>query len=141
MDYVVVSGDTIQITFPGLIIPPIAAPLPLVGTGIHKASGQIVCVVGDEYPVAIRSMVPYTKGSFVTPGSGKIWLTLAPQHQTQKTKCGGKPLLLKGGTLQAKFIAMTPAMQPSPAGPVPDPVPVVSGTAQFITRNTKVRAA
>jgi hypothetical protein len=35
---------------------------------------------------------------------------------------------------------MAPAMQPTPAGPVPDPVPKKPGMAKFITTNFLVKA-
>ena len=40
----------------------------------------------------------------------------------------------------AQFQVVAPAMQPTPAGPIPDPVLLKPGTAQFITTNVSVRA-
>jgi hypothetical protein len=62
-----------------------------------------------------------------------------PTNLTQQTS-NQKPVLIKGSTFQALFTVQTPATMPSPGGPVPDPLMVKQGTAQFITSNTIVKA-
>jgi hypothetical protein len=54
---------------------------------------------------------------------------------------GGKPALLKGATFQAMFNVTVPAMQPTPVGPIPDPVLVKPGIAQFITSTVNVQVS
>jgi hypothetical protein len=77
---------------------------------------------------------------FVTPGTVSVSITLQPSNKTQVAQDSGKAMLLKGQTFQVKFSVQSPAMQPSPTGPVPDPVSVKMGTAQFITTNTIAQA-
>jgi hypothetical protein len=48
--------------------------------------------------------------------------------------------LIKGTPFVAEFTVMAPAMQPTPAGPVPDPVAKKPGMAEFITTNVLVKA-
>jgi hypothetical protein len=63
-----------------------------------------------------------------------------PANLTRKTTNGGKPLLLRGGTFQAMFTVASPAVQPTPTGPVPDPQIQKPGTARFISTNQIVEA-
>jgi hypothetical protein len=141
-DIVIRTGDMVQITIPPpTIVPAIQAPVPLVGSSTNvTVVGTLVCLEGDELPPVLRVPLPYTAPPFVTPGMGTLTLTLMPNNKT-RTTTNGKPLLLKGGTFQAKFSVSAPAMQPTPTGPVPDPVSVKPGTAQFISTNQIVKAS
>jgi hypothetical protein len=69
-----------------------------------------------------------------------LTVTLLPANLTVKTTNGGKPLLLKGSTFPAMFTVESPAMQPTPAGPVPDPEVEKPGNARFISTNQTVTA-
>jgi hypothetical protein len=66
---------------------------------------------------------------------------LMPTNLSSLTKATGKPALLKGSTFQAMFSVSSPAMQPTPAGPVPDPVAVKTCQAQFVTSTTNAKAS
>jgi hypothetical protein len=70
---------------------------------------------------------------------GTLKVILLPTNMTAFST-NQKPILIKGATFQAIFNVTAPAMQPTPAGPVPDPVLVKPGTAQFITTNVAVKA-
>jgi hypothetical protein len=70
---------------------------------------------------------------------GTLSIMLAPLNLSKKTQ-NGKPIILKGATFQASFAVSSPAMQPTPAGPVPDPVMTKPGTCQFITTNINTQA-
>ena len=59
---------------------------------------------------------------------------LLPTNLSKQTQ-NGKPIMLKGATFNATFDVSAPAMQPTPAGPVPDPVMTKPLTVQFITTN------
>jgi hypothetical protein len=75
------------------------------------------------------------------PGSGTLKIAaLAANQKARHTQTGGKPVLLKGAMFTAKFEVQSPAQQPTPGGPVPDPSPQYSGQGQFITTNLKVSA-
>lgn len=141
-DFVIRMNDMIKITItPPAIVPMLQAPIPLIGSGTTVlVGGQPVCLVGDEMPPSIKVPMPYTAPPFVTPGMGTLMVMLAPNNMTKKT-IQGKPMLLKGATFQATFSVSAPAMQPTPTGPVPDPVMSKPGTCTFITTNINVQAS
>ena len=141
-DFIIKSGDMIQITIsPPAIIPSIVSPVPLIGTGAPNSTNHLqICVLGDELPPPLRGPLPYTAPPFVTPGMGTLRVTLTPANQSAQTRVGGKPALIKGSPFMAVFTVTTPAMQPTPAGLVPDPLLVKTGQAQFITTTTNARA-
>jgi hypothetical protein len=140
-DFVIVTGDMIQVTIaPPAIVPQLVAPVPLIGTSQKvMVGGKPICLEGDELPPALKAPMPYTAPPFVTPGTGTLEVTLMPNNKTLQTD-NGKKILVKGATFIAKFNVQTPAQMPTPTGPVPDPVAVKPGTAQFITTNVQVKA-
>ena len=131
----------VQVTItPPAIVPQLMAPVPLVGSSQNLVvGGAPACLEGDELPPALKAPMPYTAPPFVTPGTGTLQLTLTPTNKTIMTE-NGKKILIKGQQFIAKFNVQTPAQQPTPAGPVPDPVAVKPGTAQFITTNVMTTA-
>lgn len=140
-DYVIATGDMIQITIPPpAMVPQLMAPIPLIGSSSNvQINNMTACLQGDELPAAIAGPLIYTAPPFVTPGIGSITIILMPTNLTIQTS-NQKPILLKGATFQAVFNVQSPAMMPTPAGPQPDPVMVKPGTAQFITSNRVVTA-
>jgi hypothetical protein len=141
MDFIICNNDMIQITpTPPMICPSLTAPIPLVASGLSTVNNMAVCLEGDELPPALKSPVPYMSGAFVTPGMVSVSITLQPANKTKVAQDSGKAMLLKGQTFQVSFSVQSPAMQPSPTGPVPDPVASKTGTAQFITTNTIAQA-
>ena len=140
-DFIIRTGDQLRVTIPPpAIVPVLAAPVPLEGSSATlSVCGMTACLLGDELPDELRQPLEYTSGSFTNPGTGTLSLTLAPANTTQQTR-NGAPILIKGGPFTATFTVVTPATQTTPAGPVPDPVAVKTGSAQFITTNTTVRA-
>jgi hypothetical protein len=139
-DFVIRTGDLIQITIPSAVIPALQEPVPLRGSAESvTVSGLSACLSGDELPEMLRAPTAYTAAPFTVPGSGTLTLTLAPSNLTVTTR-NGKPLLIKGSPFTAAFTVAEPATQPTPTGPVPDPLTEKTGTAQFITSNETVRA-
>lgn len=140
-DFIIRTGDMIKITIPPpAIVPMLEAPVPLEGSSeTVTVVGMPACLVGDELPMELREPLPYTAPPFTTPGMGKLTLTLLPDNQTLLSK-NGKAILIKGSEFVATFTVETPATQVTPAGPVPDPVDVKPGTAQFVTTNATVKA-
>jgi Contractile injection system spike tip protein len=140
-DFIIKTNDMIKITVPPpTIVPMLQAPVPLLGTSTNVTVGTApICLQGDELPPALRAPMPYTAPPFVTPGVGTLTIILAPDNLSKKT-VNGKPIILKGATFQVSFAVSAPAMQPTPAGPVPDPVLTKPGTATFITTNMTVQA-
>jgi hypothetical protein len=140
-DFIMKTGDMIQITItPPTIVPMLVAPVPLVGTSTSlMVNGALACLLGDELPKAISGPLPYTSPPFVTPGMGTVSVTLTPTNQTMLSQ-NGKVILIKGQQFVAKFTVTAPAMQPTPGGPVPDPVATKPGTAQFITTTINAKA-
>lgn len=141
-DVILRTGDLIQVTIPEpAVVPVIEAPVPLIGSSTNViVLGMPVCLQGDELPPVLRVPLVYTAPPFTVPGTGTLAVTLLPPNMTQKTTNGGKVLLIKGGTFEAMFTVEEPAMQPTPAGPVPDPVVEKPGTARFISTNETVTA-
>ena len=141
-DLVLRTGDLVRVTIdPPAIVPVLEAPIPLLGSGGSvQAAGLSVCLLGDELPDLLREPLAYTAPPFEVPGMGTLTLTLLPENLTLLTRCQGKPLLIKGAAFTALFTVEEPAMQTTPAGPVPDPVAEKPGTAMFITTNETVRA-
>jgi hypothetical protein len=140
-DFIIKTGDMIRITiFPPAVVPPLAAPIPLIGTSTDMTVGNMpVCLEGDELPPPLKAPLPYTSPPFVTPGMGTVSVTLTPMNKTMMTKAG-KAILIKGTPFVAEFTVSAPAMQPTPGGPVPDPVAKKPGMAEFITTNVQVKA-
>ena len=143
-DSVILHGD--QVTF----LPAFGAAIVVVRPGAMEGSGKMtvngkkVCVRGDEKQLSIPNCM-YTAGSFVTPGMGTLQISaLGPDQLSKKTQLDGKPLVLKGSNLVAKFVVKTPAQQPPapPAipNPVSDPMPEYPGSGSFITTNTRLKA-
>jgi hypothetical protein len=139
--FIIRSNDMIQITVPPpAVVPQLAAPVPLIGSGTTVlVGGQPVCLEGDECPPAIKGPLTYTAPPFVTPGTGTLQIELLPDNLTTKT-VQGKAIILKGATFFATFNVKTPAQQPTPTGPVPDPLMVKDCTCQFISTNMNTQA-
>jgi hypothetical protein len=142
-DVLIKTGDMLQVTVPPpAVVPQLAAPIPLLGTGATVlVNHQPICLQGDELPIALRGPLAYTAPPFVTPGIGTLTVTLMPDNLTLRTTAAGKPALLKGTMFMATFNVTLPAMQPTPVGPVPDPVVVKPCQAQFITTTINATAS
>jgi hypothetical protein len=140
-DFIIKTGDMIRITIvPPAVVPPLMSPIPLIGTSTNlTVSNMPVCLEGDELPPMLLAPLPYTSPPFVTPGTGTVSVTLTPMNKTLLTD-NGKPILIKGTPFIAEFTVMAPAMQPTPVGPVPDPVAKKPGMAEFVTTNVTVKA-
>ena len=141
-DSVIKTGDLLQVTIPEpAIVPALEAPVPLTGSSTNvTVAGVPVCLLGDELPMELRVPLAYTAPPFTIPGMGTLMLMLMPDNLTRKTTNGGKPLLVKGGSFTAMFTVETPATQPTPTGPIPDPEVEKPGTARFVTTNVTVAA-
>jgi len=141
-DFVLKTGDMLKVTVtPPAVVPMLVAPVPLVGTGApNSVNSMPICVQGDELPSMLRVPMPYISPPFVTPGMGTLTLALTPSNLTIQTTVANKPALIKGAPFTGSFNVTVPAMQPTPAGPVPDPLVSKPVTAQFITTNVTVRA-
>lgn len=141
-DFVMRTGDLVKITIPPpAVIPTLEEPVPLEGSGESVTiDGMAVCLLGDELPEFLAEPMAYTAPPFGIPGMGTLKLTLTEANMTVITR-SGKPLLIKGGPFIAMFTVTEPAQQPTPAGPVPDPMLEKPGTAEFITTNEFVIAS
>jgi Contractile injection system spike tip protein len=139
-DFIIRTGDLLKVTIPLAVVPPLQVPVPLVGSGTNVlVQARPVCLPGDELPAALAGPLPYTAPPFITPGIGTLTL-LAPNVTTQ-TSSGGRPILIKGQPFGAQFTVEEPATLDTPDGPLPDPVGVKPGTAEFITTNATVTAS
>lgn len=141
-DCIIRTGDRLRVTIPPpTVVPVLQLPVPLVGSGTNVlVQAMPVCLLGDELPVELAGPLPYTSPPFIVPGTGKLTLTLQAPNVTARASSRGKPIVIKGQPFPALFTVETPATLPPPDGPVPDPVEVKAGTAEFITTNTTVTA-
>lgn len=141
-DFIIRTGDMVRIMIdPPALVPMLEAPIPLEGSAENVLVNEMsACIVGDEMPPELMEPMAYTAPPFTVPGMGSLMLTLLPDNITVQTVADG-PLLIKGGPFIALFTVEEPAMQPTPAGPIPDPVVEKPGTAEFITTNETVTAS
>jgi len=138
VDLILIDGDR------AIFLPTFGAAVVVVKPGELKASGPAslngkkLCVDGDEKKVEVPGCA-YMTPSFSIPGTGTLKIaSLAGNQKAQKTKSGGKLVLLKGGSFTAKFEVQAPAKQPNPPGPpVPDATLQYSGTGSLVTTNAK----
>ncbi len=141
MDQIIRTGDQAQFnpTFGAAIL--LAPAIGIITSSVPTvfAVRMNACVQGDEATVVVPG-IPYMSGSFVTPGVCTLTIMALGADQTSmRTKIGGKPVIVKGTTFTAKMQVIAPAMQPNPpAPPIPDPVPMNTGTGMFITTNATV---
>lgn len=140
-DFILRTGDLLKVMIPPPVaVPMLVAPVPLLGSGTNVlVEAMEVCLLGDELPSELKVPLPYVEPPFTIPGTGSLTLTLLPANMTART-LRGKPILIKGQQFPALFTVEAPATQPTPAGPVPDPVVEKPGTAEFITTNATVTA-
>ena len=82
---------------------------------------------------------PYQSEAFPTPGTGTLSIAeLASDQTAQKTRTGGRPVLLKGSQFVARFVVEVKA-QTATEPPGEDPTPEYPGTGAFVTRNSQFR--
>ncbi len=137
-DFILIDGDK-AIFLPNFGVAVVEVkPGDLKGSGPGTLNGKRLCVDGDETNVKVTGCV-YMTPNYSIPGTGTLKIAeLAGNQKAQKTKTGGKAVLLKGGNFTAKFEVQTPAEQPNPTGePLPDATPQYSGSGIFVTTNVK----
>ncbi len=136
-DFIIKTGDMIKFTFlpPVAIIPMVAAPVPLIGTSKVLCEMVPMCLQGDELPPTLLSPMPYMTATHSIPGMGTLSVQILPTNMTlpAMTLNGGKPILIKGTPFVAKFQVTVPAQMPAAPSPIPDPVPMKVGQAEFVT--------
>jgi hypothetical protein len=141
-DFIIKTGDFIKFTVPPpLVIPMIAAPVPLIDTSMDMCDKRPICLFGDELPPTLLVPLPYIQAAFVG-GMGTLKVMLTPLNMTlaAMTTNSKKPMLIKGAVFPATFTVTVPAMQPTPAGPIPDPVLLKPLTAEFVTTTVLAKA-
>jgi hypothetical protein len=137
-DFVIVTGDTVMVTFAAITIAAAASPQPLTGTSKDLSVGGLpVCVEGDELPMSLKVPLSYVTPQFPISGTGSLKLfPVKGMNTTTVLTDGGKALLLKGAVFQAVFTITSPAS--SPKGP--DSTDPRTGTASFTTANSVLTA-
>jgi len=121
-DEVIHTGCSLRLTcVPPLVVPALLAPIPMVGSCVAATvSGHPFCVEGDELPMALRAPLAYSALPFLIPGRGRLVLMLRSEHWARSSSVNGRRYLRRGPRFHARFEVLTPAMQPTAAGPVPD---------------------
>ena len=143
MDYIIVTGDMIS-WMPSFGSATVLAPAMGMVSGsasVVKVTKKAMALSGDESKW-MSTPVPYMSGSFSIPGVAICKVDkLGSDQETKTAKFEGKAGIIKGSNFMAKLMVMVPAMMPTPAGPVPDPVPMYSGgMGKFINTNMIVKA-
>jgi hypothetical protein len=138
-DYILIDGDQVMFlpAFGAAVV--VVKPGKLQGSGPATLNGKKLAVDGDEKNVQVAGCM-YVTPQYSIPGNGTLKIqALAGNQKAQKTKTGGKPVLLKGMMFTAKFEVQSPAKQPppGPGSPIPDPTPQYPGQGQFVTTNVK----
>lgn len=140
-DYILIDADKASFE-PGFgAATVVVRPGDLTGSGPATLGGKPLCVEGDEGSVSVSGCM-YTTPQYSIPGTGTLSIdSLAGDQTAQKTRTGGKAVLLKGGSFTAKFEVQSPAQQPppGPGSPIPDSTPQYSGSGSFITTNSKFK--
>ena len=136
MDEILYAGCLIQLTCPPpLVVPALAAPVPLDGSAQTMSYlAAPFCLEGDELPRCLREPLEYTAGAFVIPGLGRLSLVLGDAHWSSTATFERRRFLRCGPPFQVRFEVVAPAMQPSAAGPVPDPVSVRVLAGRYVPR-------
>ena len=142
-DFILIEGDKANFmpNFGQAVV--VVQPGELKASGPATLNGKKVCVDGDEKKVSVSGCT-YMTPQYSIPGTGTLKIAaLAPNQKANKTKTGGKAVMLKGGNFTAKFEVQSPAKQPppGPVSPIPDPTPQYSGNGMFITTNTKFQGS
>jgi hypothetical protein len=138
-DFILLEGDKaifLPNFGPAMVV---VKPGDLKGSGPATLNGKKICVDGDEKKVSVPGCM-YMAPPYVIPGTGTLKIAaLAGNQKAQKTKTGGKLVLLKGSNFTAKFEVQNPAKQPppGPGSPIPDATPQYSGSGMFVTTNMK----
>jgi hypothetical protein len=140
-DYVLIDGD--RVTYLPNFSPAtvVVQPGKLAGSGPGKVQGKPIAVDGDEQSASVRGCM-YVTPQYSIPGTGTLEIAaLASDQVARKTRTGGKPMLLLGGSFTAAFKVQTPAQQPppGPGAPIPDPTQEYSGQGFFVASNREFR--
>lgn len=142
-DHVLIHDD--MVIFNPAFGPVMVAVQPgkLTASGPATLDGKKVCVEGDEKSVNVAADFYINPPYAIPTGKGTLTISaLAGDQTAQKTKSGGKKVLMVGaGTFTAKFTVSASSLAPPkvPAPPEPDPPGEYSGTGTFMTTNTKLR--
>ncbi len=138
-DFIIITGDKAMFipAFGQAVV--VVQPGTMAGSGKSNAAGKPVGVAGDEGKVLVPGCT-YMTPQYSIPGVGILSIdSLGGDQTAQHTKSGGKPVLLKGSTFNAKFKVATPAQQPASPSPIPDATTEYKGTGMFITTNLTVK--
>lgn len=115
------------------IVPPLLAPIPMVGKSTDTFFALPMCVAGDEIPSPLRVPLPYTAPPFATPGMGKLTVVPPPTHYSKTYLSDFRPALLMGPPFPAQFIVNAPATMQAGPVTVPDPVVTKPFMVQYIS--------
>ena len=137
---IVVDGDMVvfQPSFgPATVV---SAPTPIKGSRKAMVKGKKTCVLGDEKKVKVENCL-YSVSGYAAPGTGTIEIyMLGGDQTTQKTKNGGKPMILKGSECIAIFTPKVKAKVILVPSPQDDPIPFYAGKGKFVTPNLTHKA-
>ena len=134
-DFILIDGDTVKFNSAFMLASVVVQDGTLEGKGGATLGGSPVCVEGDETNVEVQNC-DYVVGAFTTPGKGTITIdSLGTDQVATKTNSAGKPVLLKGSLLIAKFAVTQPATNANTGAS--DPNTEYLGNGTFETSNDK----
>jgi Contractile injection system spike tip protein len=142
-DYAILDGDLVMFMPAFGTATVVVQPGKMIATGQTSLMGKKICLKGDETKVMVPGCM-YMTPVYSIPGVGTLKIQALGGNQTsQKTKSGGKEVIVKGSNFTAVFEVQAPAQQPppGPGPPIPDATPQYTGNGSFITINTKFKVA
>ncbi|NQZ11275.1 MAG: hypothetical protein HRT35_29330 [Algicola sp.] len=136
-DNILMDGDEAQIVSTVSNATVIQPQLHLTSSTNVFIGKRSICVLSGA-TLAEDGSVNYSQGAFQT-GNGTLKVkSINAGPANAKVLVNGQPVLVKSMDFDTEFSPVMQAMQPTAAGPIPDPVPVYQGRAQFSTKNNSV---
>ncbi len=141
-DYAVMEGDLVMFmpNFGAAVVA--IRPGKMMGTGLTVVTNKKICLRGDESQLQLPGCV-YTTPLYTIPGTGTLKINILNNDQvSQKTKSGGKQIILQGSQFVAVFEVQVPAQQVLPSGnTMTDATPQYPGNGRFVSFNKKFKVA
>jgi hypothetical protein len=140
-DFVMIDGD-LAVFMPNFgVATVVVQPGTMRGSGPATKGGKKLCLVGDERDLQVPGCA-YVTPQHPIPGVGTLAIKALADGQEARTTHRGVPLILVGGSFEAKLTVQSPAMRPppGPGSPIPDITLEYTGQGSFVTANLAFKA-
>lgn len=136
MDKVILETDQIILDASVVLMIPFVDVVKVISLNKLTCLNLKAALLSDITAQALTVQYTVPAAGFIIPGSGVVtytWSKLA-----QKTFKDEQPVLLNDDGPLGIFTltVVTPAIMTAPAGPIPDPVPIKTGTFTIVTTQT-----